>query len=179
MNLSTHRAIACLPLYSEMESRTSRDFQVATADAILKALTPSSKNGSNFQLNIPSAIQYAQTLKERAEYIFEPVTLMKLASVVYFDATEDPDIYDAKYGAKKIKRWSSDPTLFFSLTPIAELIPYSPKRDVDIRTYLLTLLKVIGFQLDNLLSNISSRELNSKVISSLKQEMEMLKALSR
>lgn len=178
MNLSTHRAIATLPLYSEMESRTTRAFQSATAQAIIDALTPQSKNNKNYSIKIPDALRMAQVLKERADFIFEPVTMMKLASVIFFDETEDQNIYDAAYGQKKIERWSKDPNLFFSLTSIKQLIPYSDQLNYDTRIYLRALIPILNYQLGSLLSNESSKNLDSKIINSLRQDQEMLLTLS-
>ncbi len=178
MNLSTHRAIATLPLYAEMEARTTRAFQSATAQAIIDALTPQSKNNKNYSIKINDALRFAQVLKERADFIFEPTTMLKLASVIFFDATEDQDIYDAKYGDEKIKRWSKDLTLFFSLHSIRSLIPSFQNADVSIPNYLKALIPVLNYQMDEVLSATSNATLTQETRNYLRSQRESLATLN-
>lgn len=54
---------------------------------------------------------------------FSPMTIKKLAAVVYIDESEDVTDYDEDYGDKKIKFWEDNGEYSFFLTkPIGELL---------------------------------------------------------
>jgi hypothetical protein len=62
-------------------------------------------------------------LKSRLALAFEPETIERLASVVYFDDTEELSTYDRKHCQAKIELWKKhDFTGFFLTKPIADLL---------------------------------------------------------
>jgi hypothetical protein len=62
-------------------------------------------------------------LESRISLAFEPATVERLASVVYFDDTEDLSTYDKKYGTQKVEIWKKHLKHDFFLTkPIGELL---------------------------------------------------------
>lgn len=62
-------------------------------------------------------------LESRIALAFEPDTVERLASVVYFDGDEDLSTFDRKYGAKKIENWKKYNVRDFFLTkPMGELL---------------------------------------------------------
>jgi hypothetical protein len=62
-------------------------------------------------------------LKSRLSLAFEPASVQRLASVLFFDETEDLRSYDRKYGQEKIDFWEKNNVLDFFLTmPIVELL---------------------------------------------------------
>lgn len=62
-------------------------------------------------------------LKSRLALQFEPETIERLASVIYFDETEELSTYDRKYGQKKIDLWRKHDYIGFFLTrPMGELL---------------------------------------------------------
>jgi hypothetical protein len=61
-------------------------------------------------------------LESRVSLAFEPAMVERLASVVYFDETEDLSTYDKKHGQRKIDFWNKNNVVDFFLTkPIGEL----------------------------------------------------------
>jgi hypothetical protein len=62
-------------------------------------------------------------LESRLKLDFDPASVRKLASIAYFDETEDVTSYDEKYGQEKIKLWQEHNVHDFFLTRcIAELL---------------------------------------------------------
>lgn len=62
-------------------------------------------------------------LESRLALAFEPATVERLASVIYFDDTEDLSTYDKKYGIKKVEIWNKHLKHDFFLTkPMGELL---------------------------------------------------------
>lgn len=61
-------------------------------------------------------------MESRIVLAFDPATVKKLASVAYFDETEDLTAFDEKYGREKVNLWVSHGVHDFFLTrPIGEL----------------------------------------------------------
>lgn len=62
-------------------------------------------------------------LESRLALGMDPETIERLASVVYFDESEDLSTYDRKYGAAKIELWKKHNVHDFFLTrPMGELL---------------------------------------------------------
>jgi hypothetical protein len=55
---------------------------------------------------LEKAIELQSEMKYRSEWLFEPTSLYKYASVIYFDLQEDITDYDMDYNHDKIKHWS-------------------------------------------------------------------------
>lgn len=82
-----------------------------------------SLDGSKGTINLGKAFETIYKMKTRCELAFEPETIKRLASVVYFDETEDLRDYDEEYGNKKIASWDKAEFIGFFLTkPIEELL---------------------------------------------------------
>lgn len=61
-------------------------------------------------------------MKSRISLGFEPASIKRLASVIYFDETEDLKTYNKVHGLKKVEFWEKNNTMDFFLTrPIVEL----------------------------------------------------------
>lgn len=88
--------------YQEVENKlTSQDIN-QFCDAAIK------------YINDGKAVQAGQLLDEmkyRSEWLFEPTSLYKYASVIYFDLQEDLLDYDIDYNHDKIRYWSKKKTL--------------------------------------------------------------------
>jgi hypothetical protein len=71
-------------------------------------------------------------LESRISLAFEPATVERLASVVYFDDTEDLSTYDKKYVTQKVEIWKKHLKHDFFLTkPMGELLGL---RDISIES---------------------------------------------
>jgi len=88
--------------YQEVENKlTSNDIN-EFCDAAIKYIN----DGKHIQ-----AGQLLGEMKYRSEWLFEPTSLFKYASVLYFDLQEDVVEYDVEYNHKKIAFWSKKKTL--------------------------------------------------------------------
>jgi len=122
LNVPYSRALQTLVYYKEMDMNCDRSFIQAHTMAFDNALTKAT-------ITIDTLIELKKLndqLKQRLELPKEPDLMYKLASVVYFDQYENPEVYEFKYGENKIKAWKKNTSLtdFFLSKPLVELIPY-------------------------------------------------------
>lgn len=150
-NQPYERALTALDFYEEFRMRTSFDFIKLHTQAVKDIM-------SN-----PKAIDMGKIallnnqLEERLNWIVSPDLLYKLASVVFFDKTESPYIYDHKYCQQKIKHWKkhSEMNAFFLQTPIIRLVPYLKDSGLDFQTYSVVVEKLTETHLANIITNLS------------------------
>lgn len=82
-----------------------------------------SLNGKKGMIDILTAGRIIHSIQTRLELAFEPESVKRLASVTYFDDTEDLSDFDPRKGEQKIKTWEKHKFLDFFLTkPISELL---------------------------------------------------------
>jgi len=95
--------------YQEVENKlTSQDineFSDATNKYLEDYKTSLHKGEPKPQL-LEDAMELQKEMKYRSEWLFEPTSLFKYASVIYFDLQEDLLDYDVTYNHDKIKYWS-------------------------------------------------------------------------
>lgn len=116
-DMHTGRALQGVDYYNELGMKCTRDYLLAHTTAFDNEV-------KGTEINITKLAQLNQQLKERLEMIIPPDIWLKIASVVYWDKTENPYSYDDEYGRKKIEKWKkSDIDAFFLLKPIKDLIP--------------------------------------------------------
>ena len=155
MNLCHARAFRAMEIYEEVQSRCTRELILLHTDAINNLLLAN-------PINVFEIKKLNEALKERADFIISGDTLWKLASVVYFDETENPYDYDYKYGIKKIQEWQKekDVSAFFFNTPISKLIPSLTLSESDLRTYIKVAEAVTKKQLDDIYQYTSKNKRN-------------------
>lgn len=129
-NLPYERGLSALCVYDEITMRCSRTFLLTYADAVEKLLTSK-------RIDIYKIKTLNDTLKQRLSMITDVDLLYKLASVVFFDETENPQVYEPAYAEKKIAKWRKDKGVadFFSQTPLLELMPFLRNVGVDLDIY--------------------------------------------
>ena len=129
-NLPYQRGRHALAVYNEVQMRCSRKFLVEYADAVDKVLHANPID--IFKLN-----ELNSMLKDRLTLVADLELCYKLASIVYFDSTEKPEVYEPEYAEKKIARWKKDQSVsdFFSQMPLKELIPYLSNAIGDFDTF--------------------------------------------
>jgi len=122
LNIPYNRALQTLVYYKEVGMNCDRDFLKEHAMAFDNAM---SKETFTVDTLVQLKILNDQ-LKQRLELPKEPDLMYKLASVVFFDQKENPEVYEFKYGENKIKAWKKNTELtdFFLSKPLQELIPY-------------------------------------------------------
>lgn len=115
----TGRMMAALAIYNEMEMRCDREYLTAFCKAMDKLLSDPKR------IQIKYIAQLVMHMQERLELMPMPEFIYKLASVVYFDDSESPYMYDYTYAEKKIKFWkdSGADLGFFLNSPMKRLIP--------------------------------------------------------
>ncbi len=146
------RMFSALDFYNEFNMRCTREFLVATMKAIRTNL-----NGKNGQVDFVEVAKLVLQVEERLEFIHEPETAYKYASVVFIDENEDPYNYDFKYNQEKIARWKKEtPESFFLSMPVKKLFPHLSLSEADLKTYLQTQTKIDRKHLENLFSLLSA-----------------------
>ena len=126
------RMFAANDYFNELSMKCSREYlleHTKAMDAIL----------SNPQTtNIQEISQLNLQLKERLDMIYESDMIYKIASVIIFDTTENPNDYDFKYGQEKIQRFkeASKKDTFF-LIKLFKITVGSPNMsDKDLLMYM-------------------------------------------
>lgn len=163
-NIPCMRAMSAIQFYEEMRMRMTKDFllQDLSAHSKLNESIRMHTSGKTGAIDLEAAhklLRDSDTLiqqkKERLEWIAEPETIYNLASIVYFDSTEDPYKYDRQHGLEKIKIWkeSKNEMLgFFLQQPMSNYMPYFKELNHDFRDY----LKVVEDLEKEHLANISA-----------------------
>lgn len=94
-------------------------------------------DGSKGSISISKAFEVIWAIRSRCKLAFEPETVKRLASVVYFDETEDLSDYSMDYGTEKVKFWERHGCYAFFLTsPIEELLNLKGTSETSLRTYI-------------------------------------------
>jgi hypothetical protein len=94
-------------------------------------------NGRGGVIEISKIAVTVHNMRTHANLLFVPDTIKKLASVVYFDETEDLRDYDADYAKKKIALWETDEQYaFFLKRPIVELLNLEGISVTSLQTYI-------------------------------------------
>jgi len=78
-----------------------------------------------------------EKIRGRTKLAFSPDTIKRLASVIYFDESEDLSDFSLNHAAQKIQQWNNDDTVTFFLTrPIRELLGLNDTSETHLRNYL-------------------------------------------
>lgn len=116
---------------------------LATTNAYLDELS-ACLNGKKGKIDVENAIITIHKMRTRLALAFEPESVRRLASVVYFDESEDLSGYNMKHGKAKIERWKKYNTLDFFLTrPIAELLHLKDISLASLEEYIQTTEEII------------------------------------
>lgn len=97
------------------------------------------------QINVGDIWKIVYNMETRAELAFEPAAIERLASVIYFDDTEDISTYNRNHGQEKIKHWTKNNVKDFFLTrPISELFGTSGISLTSLEEYIETTSQIIA-----------------------------------
>lgn len=89
----------------------------------IEEIEKSLNGGKKGVVDLGNAFILLSKLKTRTKLAFEPDGVRKLASVVYFDSSEDLSGFSQAYGEKKVLLWKKHNFLDFFLTrPMCELL---------------------------------------------------------
>lgn len=137
-NAPFQRSFEAQTFYTEMQMRVDKKYLELHVEAMGVALN------SNEGIRITDIVALTNQLKERMEFIVDADLIYKLASVMYFDASENPYKYDFAHGFKKIAKWKNENEVedFFLNTPIKNFIPFLDILDKDLASYLRVTEKI-------------------------------------
>lgn len=113
-------------------------------------------NGSKGRIDIGKVLEILSIHKQKYNLAFEPDTIFRLASCLYFDETEDLRTWDKKHNDEKIKQWKEGHTIdFFFHKLFQELSGLKPTSPTVLQNYLQKVPEVLkGW---NLMVDILSR----------------------
>lgn len=131
-NIPSERGFAAFHHFEKLVRRADDKFlqtHTEAVDAILEHPTV---------IKIAEIKKLNSDLKERLTMFYPPDLIWSLASVLFFDETENPYSYDSVYAEQKIARWkkSKDIYDFFLLQPFQSLMPRSGLSKEDFRNFL-------------------------------------------
>lgn len=129
-NLPYERGLMALVAYNELDMRCSRDFLIRYQGAIDDILHQQ-------KIDIFKIHQLNELLKQRLQMPTDVDLLYKLASICFFDKSENPAVYEPAYAEKKIAKWRKDKGVrdFFMQTPLLELMPFLKSVNTDLDTF--------------------------------------------
>jgi hypothetical protein len=129
-NIPYERGLMALVAYNEVGMRCDRDFLIRYQGAIDDILHQQ-------KIDIFKIQQLNELLKQRLQMPTDVDLLYKLASICFFDKSENPAVYEAEYAEKKIAKWRKDKGVrdFFMQTPLLELLQFSGSVDTDLDTF--------------------------------------------
>lgn len=156
LNIPYDRGLKTLVYYKELEMNCDRDFIVAHTQAFDNVFSGSKMTTKD----LVTLVDLNNQLKQRLELPKEPDLMYKMAAVVFFDQNENPNVYEFKYGEKKIRAWKKDTTLtdFFLQKPLLELIPYLQYAGENLEQFSRMTEKVTHQHLDNLFPLLSDEQ---------------------
>jgi hypothetical protein len=145
LNIPYERALSCLVYYREVDMNIDHEFLKQHLEAINKILTSTT-------IDVFKIKALNDQLLTRLQLPKDPELMYKLASVVFFDKDESPEVYDWKYGKDKIEFWKKHTSLkdFFLQMPLQELIPYLKYAGENLATYSRMVEDVNKIHSDNL-----------------------------
>lgn len=149
--LPTIRGLQALDYYDEFSMRCTKDFLKLFVEAQKNILNNSKK------LDLVALAKLTNYLDERLNMIPVQDHIFRLASVMFFDATEDPLYFDRVYNKEKIAEWKKDPSVlaFFLQTPLKTLIPYLQSEHLSSSVYSQVTEKINNFHLREVLFHTS------------------------
>lgn len=159
-NAYYERYMACMDRINEIEQRVDAKY----LDSYQKMLDEYLRKGDLVNASILN-----NNLRERRQYIFNTKLLYNLASVWFFDKSENCYTYDYEYAEKKIARWMKDKELlaFFLQTELEKFMPLPDTVKENLQTYLkgqgLKDLSSLKYHLSQLSDNPKNKELNLSI----------------
>lgn len=124
--------------YQEMENKVTHP-ELRKVCELLKEYLNGGKEGV---VKIGEAYKVIDDLEYQLDWAFEPTSLLRLASVIYFTLDEPLDDYDSKYNEPKINSFKKKEVLAFLLKKLmtgSKILSDLSAKDLD--TYLTEMLE--------------------------------------
>lgn len=124
----------------EVELRMDLNTLNAYLDDIEKNIS-----GEKGKINLGHVAVTINKMRTRTALHFDVETAKKLASVIYFDETEDLTTYDREKGREKIAAWGKDLKVmdFFLTKPMRELLGLSDISETVLADYISQQVEII------------------------------------
>lgn len=153
MTMPSIRGLQALDFYEEFNMRCTKDYLLKFTQAAETILS------NNKKLDLIKLATLIKHLQERLNMIPVSDHIYKLASVIFFDESENPYTFDREYAKKKIELWKKDPEVlsFFLQTPLRELIPYLDSQGANLVTYSGVVNELNSIHLKEVLGHISPK----------------------
>jgi hypothetical protein len=154
------RALKCLTAYEELRMKCTHEYLSWHVKAVENALRGSEGKGS-VVVNLNELSTLNNNLKQRLEqWVIDLNLAYRLASIVFFDKTENPVDYDFKYGNEKIEHWKKHNTMdvFFSKVPIQRLLPFLKDLEMNLEIYSVVVEQLKDMQRKDILRNLSEAQ---------------------
>lgn len=124
----------------EHEMRMSLDVLRGYIGALREQLS-----GELGEINIGNATILLYKMETRTNLAFSPETIRRLASVIYFDASENLKTYDQDYGKKKIATWEKHKFIdFFLCRPLKELLGLHDTSVESLQNYIIQSQQILA-----------------------------------
>lgn len=177
-SIPCHRMYAAMQYYNELKCRVDRDYLLAHNQALKDCINGKSDTNKG-AVDIVQMSKLIIQMDERLEWILEPESILKYASVMFFDDSENPYDYDMKYNQTvKIPRWKkAGLSSFFLSMPMQRLFPSLELSETDLDIYLKVQEKVNLVHLQDIFTTLSKDNLtksSSNIVESLKQKIQVL-----
>ncbi len=156
-NITSDRGFNCLAFYEELRMRCTRDYLLTFSKALDDIVN------NNTGIKITDIVKLNQQLKERLELLSEPEIAYKLCSVVFFDATENPNRFDYKKAQEKavaFRKYGMPD--FFLQTPIKKLVPHIGLSANDLGEYLQMVSLINQKHIEDISMMLSEQSKNSE-----------------
>lgn len=125
----------------ENDLRMSMENLREYVDAFKKVLSGGGKKNT---ISLEDLWKLVLNLESRINLGLDPEGIERLASVVYFDDTEDLSTFDKRHGADKIANWKqNNVTDFFLTKPIGDLLNLSDISLTSLQDYIKTSQEII------------------------------------
>lgn len=113
-------------------------------------------DGTKGTVNIGKALEMLSIQKQQCDLAFEPETVFRLASCLFFDENEDLRKWDKSYNEKKITKWKESHTIdFFFHRLMQEFVNLKDTSPIALQNYLRAVPEALkGWRL---MSDILSR----------------------
>ena len=177
VNIPFQRAIAARDILTEELWQITPVVLQGWAEGLISLVTDQKKpiEKRMFEIGI-----MANRLKEQLGISFSLTRQMKLATVLYFDETENPLDYQYNYNAEKLKQWTADNDIsgFFLRLPDVVLMPSSTEFIKNFPTYLEAESKSQMDMLRHIIGSISQGNTDDDLMNSILSEMATLTELN-
>ena len=129
-NVPYERGLKAITKYEEARMKITYEYMLQHTEAMNKIL-------KSKQIDIFKIKNLNDILAERLKWVTDVDILYGLASIVFFDKTENPTTYDYKYNAEKIKFWKENKSVedFFFQVPMLELMPFLKDLEMNLKSY--------------------------------------------